>query len=105
MCWWIAANNPMRRSNPKAEPSGRDTARPRTPNPAAGPSGSRGRPGVELDGGSARASDPPIDLKGKRQILDAGKMRTRPVSVVEAFLGRAKSTPEKLCVRFDGERW
>jgi malonyl-CoA/methylmalonyl-CoA synthetase len=58
-----------------------------------------------LDGGSARASDPPIDLKGKRQILDAGKMRTRPVSVVEAFLGRAKSTPEKLCVRFEGERW
>jgi malonyl-CoA/methylmalonyl-CoA synthetase len=32
-------------------------------------------------------------------------MAKHPASVVEAFVRHAESTPEKLCVRFEGERW
>jgi malonyl-CoA/methylmalonyl-CoA synthetase len=32
-------------------------------------------------------------------------MATRPASIVEAFVRHAESTPEKPCLRFEGERW
>src|SRR5919199_488865 len=32
-------------------------------------------------------------------------MAARPASVVEAFVRHAESIPEKLCLRFEGERW
>ena len=32
-------------------------------------------------------------------------MTARPASIVQAFLRHAENTPEKLCLRFEGERW
>src|ERR687886_944426 len=32
-------------------------------------------------------------------------MAARPISVVEAFVRHAERAPEKLCLRFEGERW
>jgi malonyl-CoA/methylmalonyl-CoA synthetase len=32
-------------------------------------------------------------------------MAARPASIVEAFLRHAENTPEKSCLRFEGERW
>src|ERR671933_2702753 len=32
-------------------------------------------------------------------------MAARPASVVEAFVRHAERAPEKLCLRFEGERW
>ena len=32
-------------------------------------------------------------------------MKARAASIVEAFVRRAESTPEKLCLSFEGERW
>jgi malonyl-CoA/methylmalonyl-CoA synthetase len=32
-------------------------------------------------------------------------MATHPASIVEAFIRHAEDTPEKLCLRFEGERW
>ena len=36
---------------------------------------------------------------------DRGGQLTRPASVVEAFARNAKGSPEKLCLRFEGEDW